>query len=92
MNTLTKEQNESLRRETLAVLATRPGIALTADGIRRRLVMTQALDFRADNDNVNAALDFLKGMVLVDYTTDSFGSTRSWQCTSDGILHYERNN
>lgn len=41
-------------------------------------------------EEIEVALGFLKGLSLVDSIPDPLGSTLSWQITSQGILHIER--
>ena len=90
MNPHTAAQKEELRREALTILATRNGTALVADGIRRRMVTSQAFDFPIDNDDVTEALHFLAGKGYVASHHDGLGSSLYWQATSDGVLYHER--
>lgn len=85
---MTAQQNEDLRHAVLAVTAVRHPAALTARQIRRRVA--EEIDFQVAEQDVNAALEFLKSIGHVMCESDSLGSTKYWMATAGGVLAYER--
>ena len=83
-----REQNELLRHAVLEVLAVRHPSAITTAAVRRRISIE--LDFEAALEDVEAALEFLRGIKLVGMEQDDLGSTKYWAATSEGVLKYER--
>jgi len=53
-----------------------------------RSVFLKRFDFTLDE--VNAALQLLAGLGLVQSTPDPLGSTLAWQITAQGVLQVER--
>jgi hypothetical protein len=82
---------ESLRHAVREVLATRPGAALDAAGIARRVRKDALVDFPFDDGDLLAALDFLRGLDQAQWAHDGLGATKYWQITSAGTLAFERN-
>jgi hypothetical protein len=81
-------QKEDLRKVILEVIALRHPTALTVQGIRRRA--EPELDFKITDEDVTAALQFLKGLGLATVQYADLGSSQHWQCTSKGVLANER--
>lgn len=84
------QQNEELRRVTLEVLAIRFPTTLQVSSIVRRINDAALLDFKATDESVAAALEFLKGLDEVRTRDDPHGSTKYWSATSKGVLAWER--
>jgi hypothetical protein len=84
----TSENSELLRRAVREALHLRQGTALTARGLRRRLVTE--LDFAPTEAEVEAACEFWRGLGQVSFEHDEAGATRWWQITSAGTLACER--
>ena len=82
--------NESLRLAAREVLATRPGIALDARGIRRRIEQDQLVDFRFTDDELRAALAVLIALRQAGVEHGPLGATEHFQATAEGILAFER--
>lgn len=84
---ITKEK-EDLRHLVLEITALRYPVALTASAIRRRA--ETELDFPITDADIEAMLEFLRGLALCRFETDDFGATRYWHATSAGVLAHER--
>lgn len=84
------EQAEQLRHAVLEVLATRFPTALPPGGIRRRIAMDAAVDFGYSDEELNAALEFLRQEKLVFFTQDPLGASKYWGSTSEGVKACER--
>lgn len=82
------QEKEEIRHVVLEALALRHPIALTVNAIWRRV--KAQLDFEITEADVEAALEFLRGMGLMQSKTDDMGSTKHWQATSQGVLAHER--
>ncbi len=79
---------EQLRHALLEALNARAGVALPARGLRRR-VETE-LAFKITDEEVQAALVFLKDKELVTFDYDALGGTQWWRITAAGTLFIER--
>lgn len=82
------QQKEDLRKVVLEAIALRHPTALTISGIRRRV--EAELDFKITDEDVEAALQFLKGLGLATVQFADLGSSQHWQATSKGVLANER--
>lgn len=82
--------NEELRHAVLEVIALRFPTALPVKSIGRRVRDDAMVDFAFTDEETAAALEFLKGEQLADFTEDSLGSSRAWRATSAGVKRYER--
>lgn len=90
MATCDHKRGEQVRKACLEVLATRPGAALSADAVRRRVEIAQMVDLPVEEREIDQALEFLKARGLVASRWDALGATTYWEATGDGILHHER--
>lgn len=84
------EQNEQLRHAALEVLALRYPTALPLDRVRRRIHADGLVEFGYSDDELAAALDFLREEKLLEFNPDPLGSTRYWKATSEGVKRFER--
>ena len=84
------QQNEELRHAALEVLAVRHPTAHPLHAVRRRIDKDHLIDFRYDDDALNAALHFLAGLDLVVVNLDELGSTGHFSATPRGVLAHER--
>lgn len=89
------KQKEEIRRAVLETLSSRHPAALLPSGIKRRITEHDLLDPTVtDSDEfereIAAALEFLRELGLVAFHVESLGSTKYWQATSAGVLHWER--
>jgi chorismate mutase len=82
-----QQHREDCRREVLRFLAERAALAHDAGAIRRRI---NQLGYELGDEDVRAALLFLRGLDLVAERFDPLGASKYWQVTSAGILHHER--
>jgi Fe2+ or Zn2+ uptake regulation protein len=80
------KRNELTRNEVLAYLAERQAIAQTAETILRRVNKENNFTL----PEIELALSFLENAQLIKSEPDPLGSSKYWQATSTGVLHYER--
>jgi hypothetical protein len=85
---LTPEQKQDLRHEILRALGIRAPAALAPRQISK--AVKRELDFLFEEADTEAALEYLRGIGLVQFTHDDLGSTKYWQATTAGIQHFER--
>jgi hypothetical protein len=81
-----------LRHAVRRYLAERAAVALRVSVIRDMMEARQYVDFTITDDDVAAAIVFLKNLTppQVMERVDSLGSLRAYQITSDGALAHER--
>lgn len=79
---------EDLRHVTLEIIALRHPTALTVSAIRRRA--ETEIDFKITDDDIDATLEFLRGLGLCRFEVDGLGTTKHWQATTNGVLANER--
>lgn len=87
---MTQDDKELLRRACLAYLAARSTLSFCATGVARSLETRRLIDFRATVEDVTAALEYIAGDGLAEATPTTFGSTRYWQATTEGVRRAER--
>lgn len=85
---LTIEQKEELRHEVLAALAVRAPAALSPRQIGK--AVKRELDFLFEDADTEAALEYLRGLDLVQFRHDELGASKYWNVTTAGIQKYER--
>lgn len=90
MPTADHKQTEALRFAAREVLASRPGVALDARGIRRRIEQDQLIDFTPTEEQLRAALAVLEGLNQITISYLPLGTTEHFRATSEGILAFER--
>lgn len=82
------QQKQDLRHVVLEAIALRHPTSLAVNAIWRRV--KSQVDFEITEADVEAALEFLRGLALARFETDGLGSTKYWQSTSAGVLANER--
>jgi hypothetical protein len=85
---MTPEQKELLRQSALEVLVACFPVPRPLHAIRR--LVNREVTFHFSDDDLSAALEFLRGMDLLTYTIDHLGSTKWWTATASGVLQVER--
>lgn len=85
---ITALQKEDLRHAVLEFLAVRFPAAHGLAAVRRRI--ERELDFKFEDDDLTAALEFLREKGLAKFVFDDLGSTRWWSATAEGVQAYER--
>jgi hypothetical protein len=84
------QRAEFARQAVLAFLAARNAISFDAAVIRQRVTASRHLDFNPTDEEIAAALAFLRGREWVSVTRSGFGATQFYQATSAGVLAHER--
>ncbi len=82
------DDNEDLRHLALEALVLRYRDRLPLRALRRVVESESAFSF--DEAQLVAALEFLRDLGHVRVEIDPLGSTRYWQATAQGVLHWER--
>lgn len=85
---ITPFEKEELRHCVLGILVDRAPTALSIKQVFHRANME--LDFAISGEEVEAALEFQRGLNNVALVPDEFGSTKYFSATSNGILVHER--
>lgn len=85
---MVNQDKEILRHAVLECLTSRHPVPLTAAGVWRR-VRTE-MTCPVGTDDVQGALEVLKGLGLVEETVDALGTSVWWRATSQGVLAVER--
>lgn len=83
-------ESEEMRRAVLEVLATRAPAAFPLSGVQRRIALGKLVDGTPSEGELEAALEFLRGLDLVEFKHDGLGSSKYWNATSKGVLAFER--
>jgi hypothetical protein len=84
------DRAQLVRQAVLEFLATRQSLVYTVADIVDRVQNSNLLDFRAEADEITAAIIFLEDLKLVGSKRAALGRTLYYQATSAGVLAFER--
>ena len=87
---MTADQKEQLRDAALEVLVACDFVPRPLHAIHRNV--NKLVCFHFTDEELTAALEFLRGLSLVNYTENELGCTRWWLTTPAGVLKIERAN
>lgn len=87
-NMLTSEQIEDLNHAVLEYIAAIFPSAVPVRQVHRKVI--KEIGFDLQQPDVERSLEFLKGLKFTEFKFDDLGSSRFWSATSEGVLHYER--
>lgn len=76
------------RHEVRRYLAERPVLAFSTTTVRQRLNSGHQGDWT--DAEIEAAIQFLRGLKQIDAVQDGLGASKCYQITSEGVLAYER--
>lgn len=86
---LTNEQKQDLRHAVRCALVVRHPAALSPRQLFN--AVKKELDFLFETADVEAALEFLRGIGHAEFVADELGAGRYARATSAGVLAHERN-
>ncbi|WP_448577455.1 hypothetical protein [Thermosphaera sp.] len=87
---LTAQQKEELRHAILEYLYARPMLAFAPAAIGRMCYRRGLVEFEPSEEQAREALEFLRGLQLVERIRDPLGGSVCYQITTAGQLARER--
>jgi hypothetical protein len=87
---MTNDDKTALRHIALRFFALRSTAAFTVVSAAHLLRVRKEADFAFENEDLEAACEFLVGLELLKKYPDDLGSTMYYQATSKGVLSHER--